>query len=211
MRKKEEIGRRSGKKKRRREDTRWLLHNEPAATRGNRNNYAKTERNGASRAKEKKKRRRRRTLWDGAYKRSMPKWDGGGDGMQRRLGIGKRTEPVVRRHLAAPYIFLRLPRFPYPGGERNDELSLSCCSSFPHRGFPFLPESSLLFPRAKISPKRNDSLRFDIFPIVPSCLFWMPIDITMVLSWQWIYDFPTTFFNVRLWDRCLANYPLERK
>lgn len=47
------------------EDTRWLLHNEPAATRGNRNNYAKTERNGASRAKGK---RRRRTLWDtGAY------------------------------------------------------------------------------------------------------------------------------------------------
>lgn len=46
--------------------------------------------------------------------------------MQRRLGIGKRTEPVVRRHLAAPYIFLRLPRFPYPGGGKK------------RRTFPFL-------------------------------------------------------------------------
>lgn len=56
------------RKRRGREDTRWLLHNEPAATRGNRNNYAKTERNGASRANGK----RRRTLWDEAYKRSKP-------------------------------------------------------------------------------------------------------------------------------------------
>lgn len=49
-----------------REDTgeRWLLHNEPAATRGNRNNYAKTERNGASRAKGKKE----DVPWDGAQK-----------------------------------------------------------------------------------------------------------------------------------------------
>lgn len=40
--------------------------------------------------------------------------------------VGKRTEPVVRRHLAAPYIFLSLSRFLPP--DRNDRLSLSRCS-----------------------------------------------------------------------------------
>ncbi|KYN13906.1 hypothetical protein ALC57_13980 [Trachymyrmex cornetzi] len=74
IRKKEEAGRgeegeeEEEKEEEERKDTRWLLYNEPAATRGNRNNYAKTERNGASRAKGK----RRRMLWDGAYKRSKP-------------------------------------------------------------------------------------------------------------------------------------------
>lgn len=51
----------SWEKQEEKKDTKWLLHNEPAATRGNRNNYAKTERNGASRAKAK-----RSTLWDEA-------------------------------------------------------------------------------------------------------------------------------------------------
>ncbi|KMQ89325.1 transcriptional adapter 2-alpha-like protein [Lasius niger] len=60
---------REEKRERKRKDTeRWLLHNEPAATRGNRNNYAKTERNGASRAKEKKE----DVPWDGEHKRSKP-------------------------------------------------------------------------------------------------------------------------------------------
>lgn len=109
--------------------------------------------------------------------------------MQRRLGIGKRTEPVVRRHLAAPYIFLRLPRFLCPGGgggggkKRRTFPFLLLFVSTPRVSIPRspIPESSLLCPRAKISPKRNDSLRFDIFLIVPPCLFGMPIDITIAL------------------------------
>lgn len=58
-------------RKKEKEDTeRWLLHNEPAAARGNRNNYAKTECNGASRAKRKKE----DVSWDeakGASRRKM--------------------------------------------------------------------------------------------------------------------------------------------
>lgn len=130
--------------------TRWLLYKEPAATRGNRNNYAKTERNGASRTKEKKKEDVPR---NGVQKEQVKvrwwwRWHA------KEAHVGTRTEPVVRRHLAAPYIFLFLPRFLPP--DRNDRLSLSCCStllwistSFPNR-YPV------------VSPRKNFTKKHDI-------------------------------------------------
>lgn len=102
--------------------TRWLFYKEPAAARGNRNNYAKTERNGASRTKEKKKEDVPR---NGVQKEQVKvRWWWRWHAKEAR--VGKRTEPVVRRHLVAPYIFLSLPRF-FPL-DRNG-LSFFCCSS----------------------------------------------------------------------------------
>lgn len=68
-----------------------LFYNDkPAATRGNCNNYAKTECNGASRARrtsanEELERKKRRTFQGTERKRSNARQDGGGDGMQKRL------------------------------------------------------------------------------------------------------------------------------
>lgn len=84
-------------------DRMWFLHNEPAATHGNRNNYAKTERNGASRAKGKKEDVPRNGVQkDQAEVRWWWRWHA------KKARMGKRTEPVVRRHLVAPYILFFL-------------------------------------------------------------------------------------------------------
>lgn len=77
----------------RRDKVALFYNDKPAATRGNCNNYAKTECNGASRPSEQGgparteelKRKKRRTFQGTERKRSNARQDGGGDGMQKRL------------------------------------------------------------------------------------------------------------------------------
>lgn len=108
--------------------------------------------------------------------------------MQRRLGIGKRTKPVVRRHLAAPYIFLRLPRFPYPERGERETTNFPFLVAFRlhAQGFhstKFYPNIVIVVSSCEnLAEERKDSLRFDIFPIVlPMFISSKPIDATMAL------------------------------
>ncbi|KYN02823.1 hypothetical protein ALC62_06401 [Cyphomyrmex costatus] len=80
--------------------------------------------------------------------------------------IGKRTEPVVRRHLAAPYIFLRLPRFPYPrGNKRRTFPFLLLFVSTPRVSIPRSPIRIVIVVSSceNLAEEKRYGLRFDIF------------------------------------------------
>jgi len=118
---KNEGERKKGEDRKRESDGRMRpLRNEPAAIHGNRNNYAKTERNGASRAKGKKE----DVPWNGAQKdqtelRWWWRWHAKKARMGKRAGCKATPRPLFRIPLFLPYF---LP----PNG--NNKLFLSPCS-----------------------------------------------------------------------------------
>lgn len=85
----------------------------------------------------------------------------------KRGFVGKRTEPVVRRHLAAPYIFLSffLPSSLSPSSSRRHHGSSPSCCSPPSQHFhlylppPFI-RVSFSSPHPNSSPNINSIVKF---------------------------------------------------
>lgn len=85
----------------------------------------------------------------------------------KRGFVGKRTEPVVRRHLAAPYIFLSffLPSSLSPSSSRRHHGSSPSCCSPPSQHFHlYLPSYVSPFP-LHIQILRPTLIRLLNFPI----------------------------------------------
>lgn len=111
--------------------------------------------------------------------------------MQRRLGIGKRTEPVVRRHLAAPYIFLRLPRFPYPGGKETTNFPFLVALRFHTEGFHSYPNRHCCFLVRK--SRRKETIVYDLtyFPLFHHVYF----ECLSILQWCYLGNEFTIFLR----------------
>lgn len=146
-----------------------FCNDKPAATRGNCNNYAKTECNGASRRSEQGGPGPEDGGAKGKEEEDVPR-SGGAKGATRgkmveemackRGFVGKRTEPVVRRHLAAPYIFLSffLPSSLSPSSTRRHHGSSPsrCSLPSPNVSYTFRFTFALLHRASFLFQKEND-------------------------------------------------------
>lgn len=146
-----------------------FCNDKPAVTRGNCNNYAKTECNGASRRSEQGGPGPEDGGAKGKEEEDVPR-SGGAKGATRgkmveemackRGFVGKRTEPVVRRHLAAPYIFLSffLPSSLSPSSTRRHHGSSPsrCSLPSPNVSYTFRFTFALLHRASFLFQKEND-------------------------------------------------------
>lgn len=131
----------------------------------------RTECNGASRASSEEGEELRRERRGGGSKERSAKGATRGKMVEemacKRGFVGKRTEPVVRRHLAAPYIFLSffLPSSLSPSSSRRHHGSSPSCCSPPSQHFHlYLPSYVSPFP-LHIQILRPTLIRLLNFPI----------------------------------------------